>query len=75
MENNHRMVIGLAMGRADSSEKMIERLEPSYMKCVVDASEVYAPAIYMDNSINNLRKEAHKTVDMLCDAYEKHTNI
>jgi len=54
---------------------MIERLEPSYMKCVVDASEVYAPAIYMDNSINNLRKEAHKTVDMLCDAYEKHTNI
>lgn len=75
MKDKHRMVIGLAMGKADSSGKMNERLELSHMKCVVDACEVYAPAIYMDNSINNLRKEAHKTVDMLCDAYEKHTNI
>jgi len=75
MGNKHRIVMGLVMGKADSSGKMNERLKPSYMKCVVDASEVWAPAIYIDDSVNNLRKEAHKVVDMICDAYENNTNI
>jgi len=73
MGNKVRLVLGMAMGKADSGDHLLTRLTPVYAHHIaIDGIEASMRCRYIDmDAVSEIREEAHRLVDKMCDERER----
>ena len=71
MGNKVRLVLGMAMGKADSGGHLLTRITPECANIAIDGIKASMRCAYIDMStVSEIREEAHRLVDRMCDIQE-----
>jgi hypothetical protein len=73
MVNKVRLVLGMAMGEADSGDHLLARMTPVYARGIaIDGIKASMRCRYIDmDTVSEIREEAHRLVDRMCDVQER----